>query len=61
VNRGPDTWTIQKSGRKSVEPPVTNGGSVPLAAKHRITFRNGTSATVKIVKTTRKAAAGKDQ
>ena len=56
VNLSPDPWTVQKAGRTVVEPPVGNGASTTLAARQRITFRNGTTATVAIVTATRPAA-----
>lgn len=53
VNLGPDTWTIQKPGKKTVEPPLGHGASITLAPNLRITFRNDTTATVQMVAATR--------
>ena len=49
VNLGSDTWTVQRPGKHKVDPPVGTGSSVPLRDAIKITFRDGVSATVRMV------------
>jgi serine/threonine protein phosphatase PrpC len=55
VNCSDDPWTVQRGGRKGVDPPVGKGQSVTLAAKMRITFRSGVTAIVRQAPASRKS------
>ena len=46
VNLSQDTWTVQRPGKATVEPPVEGGSAVVLSPKLKITFRGGVVATV---------------
>jgi hypothetical protein len=46
VNLSDDVWTVQRPGKKQVDPPVNRDEAVTLDVSVKITFRNGVSATV---------------
>ncbi len=56
INHSDDPWTVQRAGRKDVDPPVGKGQSVVLTPKMKITFRSGVAAIVRQAPASRKSA-----